>query len=192
MTEELLKEYQKKMVSFCIAIFTISATAAAIVFPLLKIFNLYPAVSWAVIGIFEAVVIIEDICGIVLFKKTKKEKYPSVRNERFVKILLITIQGLNLILITCFFPSKESWMFSLYFIIIIMLFLDITMMKWTIIIDSISLLALFIFNPASRPVDSLYISDFILRAICIILSFTAAMLVIIFIHKFLLNAKKSR
>ena len=115
MSEELLKEYQKKMVMFCIGIFILSATAAAIVFPLFKIFNLYSTVSWGIIAVFEAVVLIEDICGIILINKTKKGEFLSKKHEKLVKALLLTIQGLNLLLITVFSIKRIMGIFNIFF-----------------------------------------------------------------------------
>ena len=42
MDYEILKEYRKKAVAFLITIIIISATAAAVVFPIMKIAGLYP------------------------------------------------------------------------------------------------------------------------------------------------------
>ena len=46
MDVEILQEYRKKVVGFVIAILCLSATAAAIVLPGMKLLGLYPTVTW--------------------------------------------------------------------------------------------------------------------------------------------------
>ena len=189
MDYEILKEYRKKAVAFLITIIIISATAAAVVFPIMKIAGLYPTVSWVLIVIFDIVIIIEDIISVLLIQGSKR------RNESFqkvVKVYLILIQGLNLNLITWVFPSKESWMFAFYFLVLMAIFLDMKVSAISCGIDFVSLLLLFLFNPAARPVDALFWSDSILRTICIFMSLTGVLVFLAFVNKFLLNAKREQ
>lgn len=189
MDYEILKEYRKKAVAFLITIIIISATAAAVVFPIMKIAGLYPTVSWILIVIFDIVIIIEDIISILLIQGSKQ------RDESFqkvVKLYLILIQGLNLNLIIWFFPSKESWMFAFYFVVLMAIFLDMKVSAISCGIDFVSLLLLFLFNPAARPVDALFWSDSILRTICIFMSLAGVLVFLAFVNKFLLNAKREQ
>lgn len=109
-----------------------------------------------------------------------------------VKLYLILIQGVNLNLITWFFPSKESWMFAFYFLILMTLFLDVKVSGISCIIDVVSLIILFCLNPVTRPVDSMFVSESILRAICIFMSLAGVMIFLLFVNRFLLNAKKEQ
>ncbi|MDE7478538.1 MAG: hypothetical protein K2M91_11415, partial [Lachnospiraceae bacterium] len=90
------------------------------------------------------------------------------------------------------FPSKESWMFAFYFLILMAFFLD---MKYILICSGcelLSLLILFFLNPVSRPMESLFWTDLVLRTICITLSLAGVILLMGFIERFLLNAKKEQ
>lgn len=189
MGNEVLVEYRKKALTFLIVIIMVSATAAGVVFPLMKSAGLYPTVSWMFIGLFEIFIIAEDVVSCILIRKSKD---PSSSFQKIVKLYLILIQGVNLNLITWFFPSKESWMFAFYFLILMTLFLDVKVSGISCIIDFVSLIILFCLNPVTRPVDSMFVSESILRAICIFMSLAGVMIFLVFVNRFLLNAKKEQ
>ena len=189
MGNEIIQEYRKKAVLFLIVIIMVSATAAAIAFPIMKVIGLYPTVSWIMLIIFEIIIIAEDMTSIVLIKKSRQQ---SESFQNLVKIYLIVIQGLNLNLITWFFPSKESWMFAFYFLILMAIFLDMKVSAVCCGIDFVSMIILFLFNPVTRPVDTMFVSDSILRAICVLMSLAGVLIFLAFINRFLLNAKKEQ
>lgn len=192
MEEGILQEYRKKAVIFILVIIMFSATAAAIVLPVLKGLGLYPTVLWGMVIFFVVCIILEDIIGIFLVRKSCSEKVLSRKTEKLVKGYLIIVLAINLNLITWFFPSKESWMFAFYFLILMSLFLDMKVIGICCGIEAVSLVILFIFNPVTRPVDTMFITDSILRTICIILSLAGVVIMLAFINKFLLNAKKEQ
>lgn len=192
MDKEILEEYRKKAVVLLLGIIMFSATAAGVVFPILKAIGLYPSVLWLTIVIFVVFIIAEDVMGFVLMKQSLKEKVLSVKIENRVKGYLVFIQCVNLNLITWFFPSKESWMFAFYFLILMAIFLDMRVIWICCAVDLVSLVILFWKSPVSRPVENLLVTDSILRAICILLSLAGVVLFVIFINKFLLYAKKEQ
>lgn len=189
MGNEIIKEYRKKAVVFLIVIIMVSATAAAVVFPVMKVIGLYPTVSWILIAVFEVVIIAEDIVSIVLLRSRRREEESF---QVIIKGYLILIQGLNLNLITWFFPSKESWMFAFYFLILMAIFLDMKVSAICCGIDFVSLLVLFLFNPIARPLDTMLVSESILRSICILMSLAGVLIFLAFVNQFLLNAKKEQ
>ena len=71
---EVMKEYTKKVIILVLAVVMLSATAAGIVFSLLKGIGLYPNVSWGLVAIFIGIVVIEDIIGVILIKKSLLQK----------------------------------------------------------------------------------------------------------------------
>lgn len=192
MNNEVMKEYTKKVSILVLAVIMVSATAAAIVFPVLKIAGLYPDVSYAVIGIFVVVVIIEDIAGMLFIKKSLAYEILSDEYEKIVKIYFLFTLLLNLNLITWFFPSKESWMFAFYFLVLMSFFLDLKFITVCGILEAVSLVILFAAKPVTRPVGTMFWSDSILRTICISLSMAGLVLMVIFVNKFLLHAKKDQ
>lgn len=192
MDNEILQEYRKRVAIWIIAIVCASASAAGVVLPGLKLIGLYPAVSWLLCGIFIAVVVLEDILGFSLIRASMKQEVLSDSLEHLLKNYLLVVLIANINLITWFFPSKESWMFAFYFIILMAFFLDIGFIVKCGVAEVVSLIILFVGNAATRPVESLFWSDTILRTICITLSLLGVVVLVIFINKFLLNAKKEQ
>ena len=192
MNNEVMKEYIKKISVLVLLVVMVSATAAAVVFPIFKFVGLYPDVSYISIAVFVVVIVVEDILGVVLVKRSLAQEVLSDQYERVIKNYFLFLVVINLILITWFFPSKESWMFAFYFLILMSFFLDV---KYVVVcggLEMISLIILFIGNPVTRPVDSLFWSDSILRAICLLLSMAGVVAMVFFVNKFLLHAKKEQ
>lgn len=192
MDNEVLQEYRKRVTIFVIAIVCVSALAAGIVLPGMKLFGLYPTVSWLLCGIFIAVILAEDILGIILIRMSLRQEVLSAGLERGLKNYLLAVLIVNINLITWFFPSKESWMFAFYFIILMAFFLDIRFVVKCGVAEVASLLILFFCNAVTRPVDTMFWSDVILRTICITLSLLGVIAMVVFVNLFLLNAKKEQ
>lgn len=189
---EVMKEYTKKVIILVLAVVMLSATAAGIVFSLLKGIGLYPNVSWGLVAIFIGIVVIEDIIGVILIKKSLLQKEISNQHEKTVKLYFLFLLVVNLNSITWFFPSKESWMFAFYFLVLMSLFLDIKFSAMCCAAEVVSLIILFIGNPITRPADIMFWSEGILRGICITLSLASQVVMVVLVNKFLLNAKKDQ
>lgn len=192
MDNEIMREYRKKVSIFVLAIVCMSVLAAAVVLPGMKLLGLYPTVQWGQCGIFVAVFLVEDMLGLFLIRSNLKQEVLSDKAESLLKNFLLVIITVNLNLITWFFPSKESWMFSFYFIILMAFFLDIAFVLKAGALELISLLVLFFANPATRPAEDMFWSEAVLRTICITLSMLGVIALVVFVNKFLLNAKKEQ
>lgn len=189
---EIMKEYRKKALVFLLGIIMFSASAAGVAYPSLKALGLYGSVSIKTMIIFVTCIIIEDVVALLLIKRSLGEKELSNETEKLVKWYLILIQGVNLNLITWCFPSKESWMFAFYFLILMAIFLDMKVISLCCVVDAVSLITLFIFKPITRPVSSLFVTDGFIRFICISLSLAGVVIFVAFVNKFLLGAKKEQ
>lgn len=192
MGNEVLQEYRKKVVVILVGVILFSATAAGIVFPVMKALGLFPSVTWRTVGIFDVFIILEDIAAIFLILRSRREEVLSDGMQKSMRLFLIIVQGLNLNVITWFFPSRESWMFCFYFIVLMAMFLDIMVAAVCCGMDLLSLVILFILNPASRPDQELFYSDGLLRIICIMLSLGGVLLFLFCVQRLLLNAKKEQ
>ena len=192
MGNEILEEYRKKVVIFLLAIVIVSATAAAVVLPGMTLMGLYPTVPTGALILFVAVIVLEDVMGAVFIKKSLQQQVLSKRYEKWIKVFLLVVLILNLNLITWMFPSKESWMFAFYFLILMAFFLDMKYILICSFCELVSLLVLFFFNPVTRPDASMFLQDAILRTICIVLSLVGVILLMGFVERYLLNAKKEQ
>ena len=184
MGNQILEEYRKKVVIFILAIVMLSATAAAVVLPALKGFGLYPNVTMLSVVIFISIIVVEDIVGVYMIKKSMEYTVLTKKYETGIKMFLLLLMAINLNLIIWIFPSKESWMFAFYFLILMAFFLDMKHIIVCCCIEFASLLILFIFNPITRPVESLFWSDVVLRTICIVLSLLGVIILMAFVEKF--------
>ena len=190
MDSKVMKEYIKKVIISVLVIIMFSATAAAVVFSIFKALGLYPNVSIGLLAIFVPVVLVEDVLGGILIKKSIGQVELSDTYERNVKIYFLIILLVNFNLITWFFPSKESYMFVFYFLVLMAFFLDLKFISYCAIGEVISLIILFVGNTVTRPEKTLFITDAILRLICISLSLMGLIALVYFVNRFLLNAKK--
>lgn len=190
--EAVVKEYRKKVAAILIVVIMFSATAAAVTFPVMKLLGMYPGVSWIRVGIFVFCILAEDIISVLLMRQDREKEVLSERTEKRIRIYLMMVQGVNLNLITWFFPSRESWMFAFYFLILMSVFLDVKFSLSCCIVDLVSIVILFVGNAASRPGKELFLSDTILRTVCICMSLAGVLLFLALVNKFLLNAKKEQ
>lgn len=189
---EVLQEYRKKVVIFLLAIIMFSVTAAAVVFPLLKALGLYPTVSMLLLAVFEVIIVLEDIAAGLLIRKSLQYSVLSQQYVRSIKIFMAACVALNLNLITWVFPSKESWMFAFYFLVLMAFFLDVRHVIVCAGIEVVSLIILFVFQPVTRPVASIFWSELVLRVVCLSLSLAAVVILMAFMSKYLLNAKQEQ
>lgn len=189
---EVLQEYRKKVVIFLLGIIIFSVTAAAVVFPVLKALGLYPTVSVPLIAVFEIIIALEDIAAGLLIRKSLQYKVLSQQYEKSIKIFLAACVALNLNLITWVFPSKESWMFAFYFLVLMAFFLDLKHVVLCAGIEAVSLIILFVFNPVTKPDSSIFWSELVLRTVCLTLSLAAIAVLMGFVSKYLLNAKQEQ
>lgn len=190
--EAIVKEYRKKVAMILIVVIMFSATAAAVTFPVMKLLGMYQEVSWGKVGIFVVCILAEDIISVLLMRRDREKEVLSEQTEKVIRIYLMMIQAVNLNLITWLFPSKESWMFAFYFLILMSIFLDIKFSLSCCIVDLISIMILFVGNAASRPSKDLFLSDSILRTVCISMSLAGVLIFLALVNKFLLNAKKEQ
>ena len=121
-----------------------------------------------------------------------KTEILSAKLENLIKNYLLVVLILNINLITWFFPSKESWMFVFYFLILMAFFLDMKFVLKCSLAEVVSILILFFANSITYPDKSLFWSDTVIRTICITLSMLGVIILMVFIDKFLLNAKKEQ
>ena len=82
---EVLQEYRKKVVIFLLGVIMFSVTAAGIVFPVMKAFGLYPAVSVPILLVFEIIIVLEDIIGGAVITRTITYKFLPPQYKRAFK-----------------------------------------------------------------------------------------------------------
>ena len=91
MGNEVLQEYRKKVVILLLAIVLLSATAAAVVLPGMTVLGFYPSVKMGTIIFFIGAVIVEDIIGAYLIKRSLQYDVLPESYGGGVKIFLLLL-----------------------------------------------------------------------------------------------------
>lgn len=186
----VIEEYRIKVVKLVVIIVTLSSAAAGVAFPMMKLLNLYPSVTWGTIGIFDAVILLEILAGVYLTITSVVDGKLDPDKEKLVKAYLTIVQCININLITWLMPSKETWVFVFYFLILMGLFLDLKVIVSCAVFDVLSIVVLHILNKTIHPAAEYYISDFIIRIINLTLSIFGVLLFVYFVSNILMDAKK--
>lgn len=187
----IIEEYNKRVAKWVLVIILCSVTLSAIYFPLSKILGLYPTALWWVLGIFIAMCVIENVIGIHLFRTCINNGVLIEKKHKYIKWLMLEAGLVHLNLILWMVPSRESWMFAIYFAIMIALFLDMRILIMAEAAFILSIMIAFLFKPSSHPSQELFIQDFLLRGIFLGLTFIGITVLTYFTGSILLNAKKA-
>lgn len=186
----VIDEYKAKVVRITVLIIIISATMAGIVFPVMKLFGLYPTASWSILLIFLAVVVLEDIIGIYYIRTSLVDGRLDKNKEKQIKIFTSLLCYINFNFIIWMVPSKELWSFAAYFLILMAMMLDLKMILISVVVFLGSVGILFLFRPASLPAEEVFLSDLLLRGVNLSLTYFGIVVLVYFAGSILMNAKK--
>lgn len=192
----VIRNYINKTYTLVIILTTGSTTIAGATFLLMKMFGLYPDVSYTGLGIFLATCVIYLITGFIFIKTAFSENLDGGKSLKpgmltagkiFLNILLVVQFNFIAYLI----PSRDYWAFAFYFVIVMSFLLDFKFICICAGEILASLAVLFIVRPSSLPVrDELFAADSLLRIIGIVLSVFGVVLLVFFVNRYLVNIKK--
>lgn len=186
----VIEEYNMRVAKMVLIILLVSVTMAAVFFPAMKLLGLYQTALWPVLGLFLVVCLIEDVIGAYLIKTCISEGILLKKKEKQIKLLMFATTMVNLNFIFWMVESREAWAFTYYFLILVAFFLDLKILIASDIGYLVSIIIMFIFKPSSHPSSEVFITDFMLRAINLSLSFFGITVLVYFTGNILLNAKK--
>lgn len=186
----VIDEYRAKVSKGSMMLLLVSASMAGIYFPLVYFLGFYPKASLAILLLFLVIVIGEDIMGLYLSKTCLVDGKLLVKKERQIKLLLVFVIVVNLNFIFWMVPSRESWVFAFYFLLLVALLLDMKLLIASEVAVMLSVICLFIFKASSHPSHELLIQDFLLRVINLSLTCAGMIVIVYFAGNILLNAKK--
>ena len=192
----VIRNYINKTYTLVIILTTGSTTIAGATFLLMKMFGLYPDVSYTGLGIFLATCVIYLITGFIFIRTAYSENLDGGKSLKpgmltagkiFLNILLVVQFNFIAYLI----PSRDYWAFAFYFVIVMSFLLDFKFICICAGEILASLAVLFIVRPSSLPVrDGLFAADSLLRIIGIVLSVFGVVLLVFFVNRYLVNIKK--
>lgn len=186
----VIDEYRAKVSRGSMLLLLISASMAGMYFPVVYFLGFYPSASLPVLLLFLAIVIGEDIAGFYLARTCLIDGKLSVKKEKQIKGLIVFVILVNLNFIFWMVPSRESWVFAFYFLLLVALLLDMKLLIASEAAVMLSVVILFIFNISSHPAKGLVIQDFMLRAINLSLTCVGMITIVYFAGNILLNTKK--
>ncbi|MCY6371890.1 methyl-accepting chemotaxis protein [Clostridium ganghwense] len=163
----VIEKYQSKTLKFVIALYSISAFCAGIIFFTFKYFNLFDTMKWNQVWTMIILSIVEISIFMYMYKKTLVNGKINEKNFKILKILILIITYVNYTYIIYILPSKEFWISIFYFIIVGSLFLDIKMTCSSIVMSIISQAILFINKPMLLPGEEMFLSELLMRIIAI-------------------------
>lgn len=188
----VLELYMAKVYTYIMLIVTGSVTAAGITFTFLKVLGKYPTVSWPNLLIFLATDITYVVLGIFFIRKTVVNGSLHSDMLKKGKIFLFLIELIQYNFILYLIPSREFWGFTFYFVILTAFFLDV---RYTGILSVCIAVSYTVFLcikwDSALPVqDNLFVPEFVLRVIALVLSLSVICLFTWFVGEFLANAKR--
>lgn len=192
----VIRNYINKTYTLVIILTTGSTTIAGATFLLMKMFGLYPDVSYTGLSVFLATCIIYLIAGFILIKTAYTEnldggKYLKPRMLTAGKIFLNILFVVQFNFIAYLIPSRDYWAFAFFFVIVMSFLLDFKFICLCAGEILASLAVLFIIKPSSLPVrDELFAADTLLRIIGVVLSVFGVTLLVFFVNRYLVNIKK--
>lgn len=186
----IIDEYKTKTVKSSIFLTVVSTGLSAVFFSTLYAFGIYPNVSITALITFCSIVACQVAYGIYLYRTCLEDGVLIPKKEKMVKTLIFVIVTLNINLIFWMFPSRESWMLVFYFLLVVALMLDIKFLVISEITVVLSTILNFLLNAGSRPASDVFIQDFMLRGVNILLSCVGLLVMAYYSGNILLNAKK--
>jgi methyl-accepting chemotaxis protein len=188
----VIEEYQSKVFKIIMIFFTGGCTCAGITFASLKILGFYKNASWMAIGAFIAINVIWDAIAIALIRKSKTDGHLNQNTYEFGKKFFLLVLAVQFNFIIYMIPSRDFWAFISFFVIVMAYYLDLKVLLISIAEMVLSLAVAWTVNGNNTlPVkDEIFVPEMILRLILVTLLFISIFLLVMFVSKYLLNAKK--
>ena len=189
----VIDDYLERVYKAVLLIIAGSTIAAGITFIIFKALGFYPTVAWVgVIALLFTTVIYLIIASILI--KRRKDENGNFKKSMIIKakLYIFVICSIHWAFIVFLIPSRDFWAFSVALLILAALFLDNKLNICLIIVFCSTLvIACFIKPDTLLPVkDELFITDVIIRLICLGIGFGVVILFTYLCGTILLNAKR--
>jgi methyl-accepting chemotaxis protein len=194
MGEKIVVEcYLQKVYKIVLLIITASGLCAASTFAGLKLLGFYTDVSWLGILLFFLTNIAYFATVIILIKNRNDEN--GILKDSMVvkaKIFLLIACTVQWSFVMFMLPSRDFWAFSFFFLLLPALFLDNKLNAVLAVVYTVSMIIAHIVRADElMPVkDDYFISEIVIRVVCVMLSFSLVLLFTYFCRKVLLNSQQ--
>jgi methyl-accepting chemotaxis protein len=161
----IIVDYQKRTLKFVLIIYSISACLAGGLFSVMKLMGLYSEMKWTPLLILLALVLVELLIFLVMYKSTVKDEKNWNKKLTAIKAVILFISYVNYMYLTFLVPSKELWISVFYFILLGAMLLDTKLNIASIIVSILCQIALFTLNPLVLPDKQVLVRELIIRVV---------------------------
>ncbi|MCD3351867.1 chemotaxis protein [Clostridium botulinum D/C] len=141
--KKMIEEYKEKTFLVATKSYISSIIFALITLLVVKIVDIFPAMTWKHICSFDVVLCIEFCIFLYMFRNYKKYNNFLILNYKSIVLTFLIITYVNYIFFNIVIPTNEFWITSSYFLAITFLFLDKQMSVLSIILNIISQIVVF-------------------------------------------------
>lgn len=183
--------YQSVVFKWGIITLVCACMCAAILYTMLKIMGLFPAVSWSALIVFDIMDVAFLVGGFWLVNTSFEGGYLKEGRLRIGKMFAFLVLLIQWNYILYMVPSKTFWGFLFFFVILMGFFLDIKLAVGFCCLSILSLLISWFVCGNNMPArNSMFITDIINCITALLLSTVGMGMFLFFMTNFLVNAKK--
>ena len=183
--------YQSVVFKWGIITLVCACMCAAILYTMLKIMGLFPAVSWSALIVFDIMDVAFLVGGFWLVNTSFEGGYLKEGRLRIGKMFAFLVLLIQWNYILYMVPSKTFWGFLFFFVILMGFFLDIKLAVGFCCLSILSLLISWFICGNNMPArNSMFITDIINCITALLLSTVGMGMFLFFMTNFLVNAKK--
>ena len=184
----IIEEYMDHIYKAVLILLAISCAAAGIIYAGLKIIGAADFVHWSTWIIYMAICLIYvAVCTVVI-----KKPWELKSKIKYTKIIMFCILLIQANILYLFFPGKTMWGVFIYFFIIAGLLVDFKFQMLSTISCFVFMIAqcMIHFEMALPERDDAFIANVVILVAALLLGAFGMCLLVYFIEKFLVNAKK--
>lgn len=187
---DVIEEYRLKVTKSSMFLIVSCQIIAGFYFPILYFLGLYPSMSTIALTCFFLAMMLQGGIGIYISRTSIINGVLQEKKVVWMKRYLCWVVVFNANYIFWMVPSRESWVFAFFFLLVVTLLLDMRLLLTCEAGVMISIALVFIFKSSSRPPQDLLIQDMLLRGVNLFLTCLGLIVLTYFTGNILLNAKK--
>lgn len=184
----IIEEYMEKVYKIVLALVAASCLLGGVNYGAMRVMGFYPDLKWGAWAAYIAICAVYSIVAVIVIKMdaTLKQKI------KYSKIFMLVVLVLQINFLYCFFPGRTIWGVFIYFFVVAGLLIDFRFQVETSICCFIFITIQSIWHADSvLPVkDGLFVSEVVCMCSSLILGIFGMLVLIYFVEKFLVNAKK--
>lgn len=184
----IIEEYMDRVYKIVLILLAVSTAAAGMIYAGLKLLGLADFVKWSAWGMYMACCMLYAAACIWVIVRP----YELKRKMLLSKVVMFVILVIQTNILFLFFPGKTMWGIFAYFFIIAGLLIDFRFQVILTVVSVIFMALQCVMHAALAlpEKDEAFVANTVIMAAAVILSAFGMCLLVYFVEKFLINAKK--